>query len=129
MSHHYETLIGGPVTSFEDPRSRTRLEFIAIEHLSLSSFHKLQKLGLGPEEISPPGTRLYRISAQAHAAWRAWMRELANTEAAKLEAERRSVTAKIAGDLAAASPLHVSKINGQKKRQRLLKGDADGEAA
>ena len=37
------------------------------------------------------------------------MREFAESEAAKLEAERRRELAKIAGKAAAASPRHVSK--------------------
>jgi hypothetical protein len=113
-----DNLIGGPVIAFDDPRSRTRLEFCGIEHISLSSYHALRKKGLGPEEISPPGTKINRITTQAHAAWRDRMRELAQSEEAALEKQRRSVTAKIAGDIAAQSPLHVSEINRQKKRRR-----------
>jgi hypothetical protein len=118
MPQQNDNLIGGPVVAFDDPRSRTRLEFCGIEHISLSSYHALQKNGLGPEEISPPGTKINRITAQAHAGWRARMRELAQTEAAKLEAQRRSVSAKIAGEIAAQSPLHISEINRQRKRRR-----------
>jgi hypothetical protein len=118
MPQQNDNLIGGPVVAFDDPRSRTRAEFAAIEHLSMSSYHALRKKGLGPEEISPPGTKINRITAQAHAAWRVRMQELAKTEAALLEAQRRSTIAKIAGDIAAASPLHISQVNRQRKRRR-----------
>jgi hypothetical protein len=123
---HADSLLADqrPVTAFTDPRSRTRLEFCAIERFSLSSYHALQKRGLGPEEICPPGTKLHRISAQAHAEWRERMRELAQSEEAKLLAARRSAQAKVAGELAAASPLHVSNQNRERKRRRLEAGGA-----
>jgi len=97
------------VTRFEDPRSRTLGEFCDIEHLSLSAYYALKGRGLGPEELRPPGTKIVRITAEAHATWRHRMRELAQTEAAKLETQRRCELAGIAGRAAAASPLHISK--------------------
>lgn len=119
-----DNLIDGPVISFDDPRSRTRAEFRAIERLSVSSYHALRKRELGPEEIHPPGTKIHRITAEAHAAWRERMRTLAQTEEAKLEAQRRSECARIAGEIAAQSPSHISKVNARRVAQRRAAGVA-----
>jgi hypothetical protein len=81
----------------------------AQRNVSKSTYHKLKALGLAPDEISVPGMRLPRITEAADAAWEQRMRELAKSEAAQLEAERRRELASIAGKAAAASPLHVSK--------------------
>lgn len=93
----------------EEDNSKTRAEFCAAERLSKSSFYKLKQLGLAPEEYAPPGMRMARITAVAHAAWRIRMAELAQSKAAMLEAKRRSAVAMIAAKAAIASPKHVSK--------------------
>jgi hypothetical protein len=87
--------------------SLTPAGFCAAERMSKSSYHKLKNLGLGPEVYVPPGTRIERITPEAHAAWRARMAELTKSESAKLEAERRREVAVIAGRIAAQSPMHV----------------------
>lgn len=120
--------VAGPVVAFDDPRSRTRAEFRAIERLSPSSYHALLKRGLAPDEIHPPGTKIHRITAQAHAAWRERMRELAQSEEAKLESNRRREQTKIAGQIAAQSSLHISEINRQRKRRRIA-GASDASSA
>jgi hypothetical protein len=105
-----------------EDNSETRAEFCAAERLSKSSFHKLKKLGLAPQEYVIPGTRIARITAEAHAAWRSRMANLAQSKAAKLEAERRREIAMTAGRLAAQSPKHVCR-RGRKqapKRKRRL---------
>jgi hypothetical protein len=116
--------VTAPVTSFDDPRSRTRVEFCNIEHFSLSSFFALRKRGLAPDEISPPGTNIHRITAQAHAAWRSRMTELAKTEAAELAANRRRRQAQAAGEEAAKSPTHISKKNIAKAQARRRAAEA-----
>jgi hypothetical protein len=118
MPQQNDILTDGPVVAFDDPRSRSRVEFARIEHISMSSYNDLRKRGLAPEELHPPGTKLNRITREAHAAWRERMRELAQSDEAKLEAQRRSVTAKIAADAAVRSPLHVSETNRQRKLRR-----------
>jgi hypothetical protein len=97
---------------------RTPVSCTAIEHISLSSYNDLKKRGLAPEELHPIGTKIHRITREAHVAWRQRMVELAQSDEAKLEAQRRSKFAKIAGDIAAESPLHVSEVNRQRKRRR-----------
>jgi hypothetical protein len=87
-------------------RSETFAEFARAEGFSLSTFYKLKKLGLGPDVLHVPGTRIDRITPEARQAWRERMAELAKSETAQLEAERRRAQAAEAGKLAAQSPNH-----------------------
>ena len=82
-------------------RSLTRQEFCFKKHISPSTFHKLKRKGLGPKQ-----DYLGRISPEAEDAWDRFMAALAESEAAKLEAERRRAQTTQAGKIAAASPLH-----------------------
>jgi hypothetical protein len=99
-------------------RSETFAEFARAEG-------KLKKLGLGPDVLRVPGTRIERITPEARQAWRERMAELAKSETAQLEAERRRAQAAEAGKLAAQSPNHVSRRTA--KRRGLL--EAAGAAA
>ena len=94
-------------------RSKTRMEFCFKKHISPSTFHKLKRQGLGPKQ-----DYLGRISPEAEDAWDQLMASLAESEAAKLEAERRSAQAAEAGRIAAASPLHHSRRKLAPKRKR-----------
>jgi hypothetical protein len=98
-----------PVVSFDDPRSRLVSEFCNIENISISSFHSLERRGLAPEVLRPPGSKIKRITHASHAAWRQRMREHAQSEEAELERRRRSALARIGGQKSAASPNHVTK--------------------
>ena len=78
-------------------RSETFAEFARAEgfslstfYKSLSTFYKLKKLGLGPDVLHVPGTRIERITPEARQAWRERMAELAKSETAQLEAERQT---------------------------------------
>jgi hypothetical protein len=51
-------------------RSETFAEFARAEGFSLSTFYKLKKLGLGPDVLRVPGTRIERITPEARQAWR-----------------------------------------------------------
>jgi hypothetical protein len=93
-------------------RSFTRTEFCLAERISKSKFYALKKKHLTPDELDIDGTR--RITAQARRDWRALMLARPQTEAAQLEAHRRREAASLAGRIAAASPLHVSKQNRHK---------------
>src|SRR5688500_3982935 len=44
-------------------RSLTRQEFCAIERMSLTTYAKLQKAGLGPDEVRFPGLSFVRITS------------------------------------------------------------------
>jgi hypothetical protein len=88
-------------------RSLTRSEFCYVENMSPTKYHGLKSKGLGPEELNVDG--MIRITPEARAKWHARMAELAKSEAAHLEAERRRAQAAQAGKIAAASPLHISK--------------------
>ena len=51
----------------EKQGSETIAAFCDAENLSKSSYYELQKRGLGPEELRPPGTKIIRITPEAHA--------------------------------------------------------------
>jgi hypothetical protein len=90
-------------------RSESIPEFCLAEGISKSSYYKLKKLGLAPDELRPPGTAIVRITTQARTAWHMRMEELRKSQAAELEAARRHAQTAAAGKRAAESPLHVSK--------------------
>jgi hypothetical protein len=90
-------------------RSLSIRDFCALEDMSQCTYHKLKRLGLGPQELRFPGMSFVRVTAAARREWHARMDELRKEQAAKQELERRSAMASRAGKLAAASPLHVSK--------------------
>jgi hypothetical protein len=95
----------------DQSRSLTRQEFCLLEHMSLSTYHKLQRAGLGPDEIKFPGLAFVRITAEARREWHAKIEAQRKTQAAKLEDQRRREIARKAGQKAARSPLHVSNRN------------------
>lgn len=95
--------------------SMTRAEWRQRRNISKASHYKLKQLGLAPVEIEIPGTKIARITVAADAAWEARMAQLAQSEAARLEAERRHAQAAEAGRIAAESPRHISK---QPRRRR-----------
>ena len=91
-----------------DPRrSLSQQEFCWLENISKAKFYELKKRGLTPDEIDIGG--VLRITPKAREEWHERMAELAKSEAARLEAERRRELAIIAARAAAASPNHVSK--------------------
>jgi hypothetical protein len=97
------------ISNAEKNRAKTIPEWCKARRLSRSTYHKLKKLGRGPKELEIPGTRIKRITPEADAEWEARMAELAKSETAQLEAERRRAQAAEAGKLAAQSPNHVSR--------------------
>jgi hypothetical protein len=97
----------------EQARSLTRAEFCALERMSLSTYHKLKRAGLGPDEIKFPGMAFVRITAEARREWHERIEAWRKSHAAALEGQRRSALASKAGKIAAASPLHVSKARKQ----------------
>jgi hypothetical protein len=98
--------------------SQTIGEFCRAERISKSVYYELKARGLNPDEFEIPGTRIKRITPEARAAWRERMAELAKSETAQLEAERRRELASIAGRAAAASPRHISKRVAHKQEQQ-----------
>ena len=80
-------------------------------------------LGRGPDVLHVPGTRIERITPEARQAWRERMAELAKSETAQLEAERRRAQAAEAGKLAAQSPNHVSRRTAAPGRARANRRD------
>ena len=100
-----------------DPkRSLSQNGFCYVENISKAKYYELKKRGLAPDETNIDG--LIRITPKAREAWHARMAELAKSEAAQLEAERRRELASIAGRAAASSPLHISKRVAHKQQHR-----------
>jgi hypothetical protein len=98
-----------PEQSDDLGRAITPREFMVAEHLSPSSYAKMRRMGTAPREFIIPGTRIRRITPEAHREWRQLMAVYTASTAARLEEARRSVQASQAGKIAAQSPLHVSK--------------------
>ena len=89
-----------------DERWLTIAQFAETVQICEATYFNLKRKGLGPEETR--FGQVVRISPDALREWRARMREVQSTKAAKLEAERRAEHGRIAGKLAAASPRHIS---------------------
>ena len=90
-------------------RDMTRAQWRAKRNFSKNDYYKLRKQGRIPK-LTAAG----RITLAADAEWEQSEDELANSAAAKREAERRSELAAIAGRIAAKSPKHHCN---RKKRQ------------
>ena len=100
-----------------DPRrSLSQQEFCWLENISKAKFYELKKRGLTPDEIDIGG--VLRITPKAREEWHERMAELAKSEAARLEAERRRELAAIAGRAAAQSPNHISRHPRPGRRRR-----------
>jgi hypothetical protein len=110
---------------------KTLTEFLAQKRISKAFYYGLKKRGLGANETTYPGSRVIRISAAAEQAFDERIAEYAKSEAAKLEAERRSAQAAAAARLAVQSPRHVSKRYQQPppKLRRQRRALADRPAA
>jgi hypothetical protein len=81
-------------------------QFARTIQISESTYFNLKRRGLAPQETRFGG--VVRISPHAVQSWAERMQALRETEAAKLEEERRRGLARVAGRRAAASPLHIS---------------------
>ncbi|HEV7982423.1 MAG TPA: hypothetical protein VGP86_05960 [Xanthobacteraceae bacterium] len=90
-------------------RALTIGDFCAAEHVSVATYYKMRRLGVGPCEERIPGTAIIRITPEARRAWHERLAEMRQSGEAKIEERRRSAHAAHAGKMAAASPLHVSK--------------------
>lgn len=82
-------------------RSKTIAEFCEAEGLSPSSYYKLRRMGLGPDEIRVPGLEIIRITVTAHREWRERMTKLSQSKQGELERERRAVQRRAAGFITA----------------------------
>ena len=89
--------------------SKTIPQFCEIENLSASSYYKLKRAGLAPDELHVPGTEIVRITATAYREWRERMATLARTKEAEIERARRAEQRRAAGKSAAVSSRHVSR--------------------
>jgi hypothetical protein len=94
-----------------NPEAMTIKDFCVREQMSASSFHKLQNKGLAPDVRRLPGMTMLRITNEAYEAWKKRMAKLQRSEANDLQEEReqRRARNRVAGKLAAESPIHVSK--------------------
>ena len=103
-----ETCAAEPTAIDDVGPSFTITEFCKLEKISLASFFKLKRLGLGPDVLIVPGTNIHRVTPASRKAWHLRMAELAQQEAAALERSRRVEHAARAGKAAAKSAAHHS---------------------
>jgi hypothetical protein len=98
----------------------TRRQLAAAEGYSLSTYHKLKRMGLGPEEQRIPGLALTRITHDARLKWRARLNQLAAADADAHEAKHAALVEKRreAGHKAADSPRHISKRKKQTSKKK-----------
>jgi hypothetical protein len=105
-------------TKTENPIDETRplkpVDFCTVENISMSTYRKMKRLGFGPREFRIPGFAFARITPTARLEWRKKIEKQSNSRALKLQHQRRVAQTKVAGKLAAASPLHVSKTRGRR---------------
>jgi hypothetical protein len=104
-------------TASAPDRALSIVEFCAIERICKSSYYKMRRSGVGPEEFVIPGTTIIRITPAAHVAWREHIKKLATTKGAKLEREHRQRSAADAAKVAVASPRHTSKKKSKRGRR------------
>jgi hypothetical protein len=90
----------------DERHSLTIPQFCKVENISIYTYYKIRKLGLGPRELRVPGTNVARVTPKARQEWHERMQAHDVQEQAEREHERRAVIAKKAGTIAAASPLH-----------------------
>jgi hypothetical protein len=88
-------------------RALTIEEFCHVEHISKSSYYKLKRAGLAPEETCI--LNLIRISPEARAKWHEMLAARRQSAAAVLESERKHAQTAQAGRAAAQSPNHASR--------------------
>ena len=94
--------------------SETIAQFCAIEGISRSTYHKMRRDGFGPDETRVLNSKIIRISAAAHDAWRQRMAGRNAAQRRELETRRRQASA--AARRSVLSPNHV------RHRQRRGKG-------
>jgi hypothetical protein len=108
MKNHINDLVASPAFK-EEERSLTVAEFCALERMSPTTYFKLKKAGLGPQEVRFPGMNFIRITAEARREWHSCIEQSRKDQAADLERKRRSAQASRAGKRSAASANHISK--------------------
>lgn len=108
----------------EKPVIYTVREFCKAFRLSLSYWHTLKKLGRIPRTMLLGAQT--RIRKEAADEWFAREERLAESEAAKLEYERRSKLGKVVGKAAAASPKHICRATPEERAERKRKKAAAG---
>jgi hypothetical protein len=90
----------------EDERSLTVAEFCALERMSATTYHKLKKQGLAPQEVRFPGMAFVRVTAEARREWHRKIEALRKEQASALEEKRRSARMSELGKRAAQSAAH-----------------------
>jgi hypothetical protein len=93
-------------------------EFCARNGIGSGTYHKLKRLGLGPDEMR--FGNVVRITAEAELKWQR-ARTYPKGDEAKAKARSEAVTAargRKAGKLSAASPRHWSKMSPEERAAR-----------
>ena len=103
-----------------EERDWTPTEWRLRKRISKSTYLKLKKAGLTPEEevVMLPGFNLVRITPQARRDWERKIAALRQSKEAEQESARRQAQVEAAGRLAAQSPNHVSRRSRPVQRRR-----------
>jgi hypothetical protein len=92
-------------------RSYTREQFRARNgNISEQQYLGLRRRGLAPQEFHPPNTTIFLISARAELEWQEMMAELALSEEAELERQRRRAQSHRAAARSIASVKHIRHV-------------------
>jgi hypothetical protein len=98
-----------PMVPHDPNASYTIDEFCAAERFGVTFYYRMRKLGLGPVEHCPPGTKTVRISPAARDEWHRKMKVMRLEENEVRSALREKAVR--AGKSSVASPKHY---HGQK---------------
>jgi len=82
-------------------------ELCAVDRISLTTYFKMKKLGIGPRETH--FLDAIRVTPEDRRAWHRKLQKQHEKKSSQLAQERRNAMRRIAGRMAAASPRHVSK--------------------
>jgi len=99
-------------------RDETLAEWLARRRWKHAKFYEMKRRGLAPDTLRPPGTSHVTITPAADAEWERRMYELAQSDEAKLEEERRTAQRRAAVKLAIQRGTHDP--GGRKKARDLL---------
>src|SRR5437016_2525513 len=82
-------------------------EFCEMQGFSLYTYKTLREKGLAPEEFAIPGTRVTRITAEAH---QAWLKRMTEPDVQMAEHLRRMKRGRRYGKLSLKSPDHPQNV-------------------
>ena len=90
-----------------EPEMFTTAQVCELANISMSTYYKLRRAGLGPREWNFPKMKMVRVAKTEFLKWMEQLEALQNGADLRLEAQRRR-----------ASSAHAGRISGEVKRSR-----------